>query len=339
LREDNAAWLQRGDREYDRPRAQRQNEVGVSQVSTVASEPAASETHHDVTIAQAASIDDLDHFEDFDSVNLNEEPIPVAVAVDGAHRARRPWTRRYDESLDAHPWRSRRFNIAPQRPDSPLSLEATMLGADFEYDSASDEILPLSDISLSPMARRLEQHSNSNTTPPAVPTSEEGIPEDLICSICMSLPMDPVLTPGDYMFCRPCIKKALSRSSECPVTRQPCTANDLRALSGFNRRLWSSVQVRCGHHGKGCAWRGSIADYCAHLDKCTLVAQDDDQKVASLKKQVEDLTSSNILISRMNATLGDENSLLKRDIENMGNQLDSMTTKVHSMSNDDSEGG
>ncbi|EJK61543.1 hypothetical protein THAOC_17949 [Thalassiosira oceanica] len=128
-----------------------------------------------------------------------------------------------------------------------------------------------------------------------VAVNEDGVPDDLICSICMALPVDPVLTPGDYMFCRTCIRTSLRRKEECPVTRRYCPAGSLRSPEGFVRRLWSSVQVKCGHHRQGCAWTGSVADYPAHLEKCTVTSNHYPAHLESARQpdqvQVKDLTS------------------------------------------------
>ena len=130
-----------------------------------------------------------------------------------------------------------------------------------------------------------------------VPINEDAVPDDLICSICMALPVDPILTPGDYMFCRSCIHTSLMRKEECPVTRSHCCALCIQSPEGFVRRLWSSVQVKCGHHGKGCTWTGSVADYPAHLEMCTATSNhpnpDHLEKCTETSDQVrtKDLTS------------------------------------------------
>ena len=127
-----------------------------------------------------------------------------------------------------------------------------------------------SDISMSSVEIRLGDGSLSDKAAVApVPINEDAVPDDLICSICMALPVDPILTPGDYMFCRSCIHTSLMRKEECPVTRSHCCALCIQSPEGFVRRLWSSVQVKCGRHGNGCAWTGSVADYPAHSAKCT----------------------------------------------------------------------
>ena len=97
----------------------------------------------------------------------------------------------------------------------------------------------------------------------APPESLEKVPEDMICSICFSLPIDPVLTPCHHMFCEGCIHEALDGTQQCPLDRNPCGQHELNSLEGFARRIWSNIQVKCGNRD-GCAWTGPIGDYATH---------------------------------------------------------------------------
>ena len=98
----------------------------------------------------------------------------------------------------------------------------------------------------------------------ASPESLEKVSEDMICSICFSLPIDPVLTPCHHMFCEGCIHEALDATQQCPLDRNPCEQHELKPLEGFSRRIWGNIQVKCGNHNDGCAWTGPIGDYATH---------------------------------------------------------------------------
>eukprot|EP00984_Skeletonema_dohrnii_P013450 scaffold5572_cov83-Skeletonema_dohrnii-CCMP3373.AAC.8 len=109
----------------------------------------------------------------------------------------------------------------------------------------------------------------SNTAAP--PVALDNIPDDLICSICLTVPADPLVTPCDHVFCKPCIRQALNERNVCPIDRRPCTVGELKQLEGLSFRVWSGIQVKCGGHESGCAWRGSIADYATHVENnCTV---------------------------------------------------------------------
>eukprot|EP00984_Skeletonema_dohrnii_P013449 scaffold5572_cov83-Skeletonema_dohrnii-CCMP3373.AAC.7 len=106
----------------------------------------------------------------------------------------------------------------------------------------------------------------SNTAAPPVALHPDNLPDDLVCSICLTVPADPLVTPCDHVFCRACICQALNHNNLCPIDRRPCCIGELNPLEGLSFRIWSGIQVKCGGHESGCAWRGSIADYSAHVE-------------------------------------------------------------------------
>jgi hypothetical protein len=68
----------------------------------------------------------------------------------------------------------------------------------------------------------------------AVPLRPEEVPKDLICAICMGLPVEAAVTiPCDHLFCKKCILLAISHSQDrrsCPICR---TKIYRRKLLGF----------------------------------------------------------------------------------------------------------
>eukprot|EP00985_Skeletonema_marinoi_P015709 scaffold8184_cov164-Skeletonema_marinoi.AAC.2 len=133
----------------------------------------------------------------------------------------------------------------------------------------------------------------SNTAAPPVTLNQENIPDDLICSICMTVPVEPLVTPCDHMFCEPCIRQALNDRNICPIDRRPCTVGQLKRLEGLSFRVWSGIQVKCGGQESGCAWRGSIADYAVHTQNCIMSRAPTGNNVSALTEQLE---SANDLI-------------------------------------------
>jgi hypothetical protein len=56
-------------------------------------------------------------------------------------------------------------------------------------------------------------------------------------------------------------------------------------------RIWGGIQVKCGYHESGCIWTGSIADYSAHLESCSVYSNSNSalrRENASLKEQLEE---------------------------------------------------
>ena len=135
--------------------------------------------------------------------------------------------------------------------------------------------------------------------PPPVPLRLAEVPEDLICSICMSVPTDPTITPCQHVFCGQCIYRALNVSNFCPIDREPCQIHQLQSLAGCTRRIWSGLQVKCGNHESGCAWTGGIGDYegharttCTHANVAERSARRIDELEAENARLVDQLQAS-----------------------------------------------
>jgi hypothetical protein len=98
----------------------------------------------------------------------------------------------------------------------------------------------------------------------------DEVPHDVMCSICISIPVKPVLTPCDHMFCFECLQKAVHTMPYCPIDRKVCQRDDIVEVKvgSFPHRIWSAVDVKCGKYKQGCVWTGSIADFEDHCTNC-----------------------------------------------------------------------
>ena len=140
--------------------------------------------------------------------------------------------------------------------------------------------------------------------PPPVPINDDNVPIDLVCSICMTVPADPRITPCNHLFCNTCLTQALAAKCHCPIDRLPCSPDKLRELGdGLLARVWGGIQVKCGYHENGCAWRGSIADYTTHT--------------------AENCTVSKHPMIKNNAVVMEELEKLRRENDTLRNELDS----------------
>ena len=102
-----------------------------------------------------------------------------------------------------------------------------------------------------------------------VALNQDHVCNDLICSICMTLTAEPLLTPCDHMFCRTCIHQALGNQSICPIDRRPSTYGQLWRMDGLSLHIWSGIKVKCGCHDIGCAWRGVNCRLQCSFANCT----------------------------------------------------------------------
>ena len=154
----------------------------------------------------------------------------------------------------------------------------------------------------------------SSTAAPPVAVHQDSITDDLIiCLICMTAPAQPLITPCDHMFCQTCIHQALSDRNLCPIDRRPCTVRQLKRLEGLSSRVWSGIQVKCGGHESGCAWRGSIADYAAHTQNCIVSRAP--------------VGNNNVYFEQLES-MREENANLRRQINNARNEA-SLTSQTH----------
>lgn len=69
--------------------------------------------------------------------------------------------------------------------------------------------------------------------PPIAPKAAPGVvmPEDAdCCALCGHERSNPAATPTGYVFCYTCIHQHISTHHACPVTRRPCTVEQLRKI-------------------------------------------------------------------------------------------------------------
>jgi len=113
----------------------------------------------------------------------------------------------------------------------------------------------------------------TNASGIVVPIQPEDVPKDLICAICLEIPLTPIVTNCSHVFCQDCIKQSQNHhkgaANSCPVCRcEYKTITRLEEGSPLAHRIWSNIPVKCQHHAEGCCWTGSISDYKYHKKVC-----------------------------------------------------------------------
>lgn len=109
--------------------------------------------------------------------------------------------------------------------------------------------------------------------------SLENIPEDLSCSICHYLFVDPVTlkarsknTTCNHTFCNQCITQWLSTKVDneeehtCPF----CQAQVSRRFAVADRpiqNMVNSLKVTCLYYTDGCSWMGTRSNLQEHLTR------------------------------------------------------------------------
>ena len=100
----------------------------------------------------------------------------------------------------------------------------------------------------------------------------ENVPKDLICAVCMSVPLKPrSLRVCEHVFCEDCILQCSGQNNSlCPMDRVPFSSSDVMSFQQGSLvfRIWSAIIIRCDNSEMGCAWTGSISDYDRHHGSC-----------------------------------------------------------------------
>ena len=145
-----------------------------------------------------------------------------------------------------------------------------------------------------------------------IPLQPEEIHRDLICAICLSLPIDPcVVKSCSHVFCKECITCSLNyqrkkgQSRTCPICQCHCKKkSDVVPLATSNplaHRIWANIRVKCQFHTIGCDWTGNLSEYQSHRQSCPRVSHQNDQNVIqSQKKEIAELKSQ---VCRMKETI------------------------------------
>lgn len=157
-----------------------------------------------------------------------------------------------------------------------------------------------------------------------LPLRAEKVPQDFICAICLSVPLNPwVVRRCSHVFCKDCIAKCIEVRKECPVCRcdiYQCGWNTTR--SGFlplqplisesplSHRIWSGIEVKCQDHEEGCGWTGHISDYGSHRKVCTTGKYKGEHKGGE-----KDLCTDSCQIENVNQTRRQLEEEIKHQIE------------------------
>lgn len=89
-------------------------------------------------------------------------------------------------------------------------------------------------------------------------------PDDLVCSICLSVHREPVLTSccGSH-FCFSCVDQVRLKQRPCPL----CGVQHFTImLDKYFVRKVNELKVECKHKERGCLWQGSVNALERHLD-------------------------------------------------------------------------
>lgn len=95
---------------------------------------------------------------------------------------------------------------------------------------------------------------------------EGDVPQDLICSICLSPAKEPQQTRCTCakLYCLECVKQYAEHSKLCPTCRQCLDVFP----DGLSARRIRFLKVKCVNAGSGCLWVKELGELGAHRSVC-----------------------------------------------------------------------
>ncbi|RYP80816.1 hypothetical protein DL769_002286 [Monosporascus sp. CRB-8-3] len=104
---------------------------------------------------------------------------------------------------------------------------------------------------------------------------EDAIDENLICPICRTALISPVITNCDHVFCQKCLVQAHALNPVCPVDRLPLKlASETRSAPKIVHNQLDNLTVRCPNRLQGCVLvvaRSLVENHVARYCEKTLV--------------------------------------------------------------------
>lgn len=92
--------------------------------------------------------------------------------------------------------------------------------------------------------------------------------EDYICSVCLNLLHNPVLTPCGHHFCKKCIDEILkNKEPSCPIDRENLTGYSPFINKHLQRKI-NHIKIKCPQYKLNCNWKGEIDSLEKHFSQC-----------------------------------------------------------------------
>ncbi|KAI7863323.1 hypothetical protein BDF14DRAFT_1697824, partial [Spinellus fusiger] len=91
---------------------------------------------------------------------------------------------------------------------------------------------------------------------------------NLICCICQTPFVDPVISPCGHTFCGGCIYQAIEANPVCPIDRAPLATDQLTKTPNIINNMVNELVVECPHHTTGCPEQTQRQFVQQHAEKC-----------------------------------------------------------------------
>ncbi|KAH7142256.1 hypothetical protein DER46DRAFT_566466 [Fusarium sp. MPI-SDFR-AT-0072] len=94
-----------------------------------------------------------------------------------------------------------------------------------------------------------------------------NVDDQLICSICLSPMLTPLLTPCGHTFCSECLRRHLTCTNQCPLDRRPIRIRMTQCPQSIVESL-DRLIVKCPNAGKGCSHSMKRDEVVTHVLRC-----------------------------------------------------------------------
>lgn len=96
----------------------------------------------------------------------------------------------------------------------------------------------------------------------------DPVSEELVCSVCQGVFMEPTITPCDHTFCEECIRQAAHTIRACPMDRTRLRVCNLVPASRTIKNMINALRVRCQFHEQGCTKTSTLENLGRHVAAC-----------------------------------------------------------------------
>ncbi|GAW80553.1 hypothetical protein, conserved [Plasmodium gonderi] len=95
-------------------------------------------------------------------------------------------------------------------------------------------------------------------------TEKKEIYENFICSVCLDICHNPVVTLCNHICCYKCLYYSLLHKRKCPICKQAIKNNELKRITGKRKSEYEEIRIRCNL----CNDELKIKNHKRHLKYC-----------------------------------------------------------------------
>lgn len=99
---------------------------------------------------------------------------------------------------------------------------------------------------------------------------EMSLAESFKCGVCLGVPLKPIATNCDHIYCEICLISWLDNCSSCPFCRALVENTDYAPLKGFREEVFETLRLTCVNRENGCQELPLMKNIGEHEEHCQL---------------------------------------------------------------------